>query len=352
MDGLAGYVRSVSNLSQSEINCTNPSLPINVGYFIAEALTAFLAVFGNVFICFVVARNRKLRTATNYLLVSLAVADILVGAIAIPCALLTDVGLPRCSYYLCVLMLCTLLVLTQASIFGMFTIAVERYIAILRPFRYPVLVTPGNAGLAIAATWALAVAIGLVPLMGWRKVRVSDRGCFFNVVIDESYMVYFNFLGCTLLPLLAMFVIYAKIFFEVKRQIRRIAERHVGISAEEKRRRIICRELQTAMSLFIVLFCFTLSWIPIHILHCIRLYCPECDVSTSMMLTMVILSHFNSVINPVIYVFRIKAFWEAFKEVSSCIPYPALFGKYSKSNLTVMITAETFRNRNNALPGL
>eukprot|EP00061_Rhincodon_typus_P006054 g26279.t1 len=315
-------------------NCTNPSSSINVGYFIAEVLMAFLAVFGNVFICFVVARNKKLRTATNYLLVSLAVADILVGAVAIPCALLTDIGLPWCSYYLCVLMLCTLLVLTQASIFGMFTIAVERYIAILRPFRYSVLVTPRNTGLAIAVAWALAVAIGLVPLMGWREAQIAEGGCFFNSVIDESYMVYFNFLGCTLLPLLAMFVIYSKIFFEVKRQIRRIAERHIGISAEEKRRKIICQELQTAMSLFIVLFCFTLSWIPIHILHCIKLYCPHCNVTTSVMLTMVILSHFNSVINPIIYVFRIKSFWEAFKEASSCIPYPALFGKYSNTNLT------------------
>ncbi|XP_041035150.1 adenosine receptor A1-like [Carcharodon carcharias] len=348
--GIINFMASLANLSHSQTNCTGASFHINVRYFIVEVLTAIFAVLGNIFICFAVVRSKKLRTTTNYFLVSLAVADILVGAVAIPCALLSDLGLPQCSYYLCVLMLCTLLVLTQASIFGLFAIAVERYIAILKPFRYQVLVTPRNTSLTIVASWVLAMAIGLVPLMGWRKAPVANEGCLFDKVIDESYMVYFNFIGCTLLPLLAMFVIYAKIFLEVKKQIRRIAERHIGISVEEKRRKIVRKELHTAMSLFIVLFCFALSWIPIHILHCIKLYCPSCNIPTSMMLTMVILSHVNSVINPIIYVFRIKTFWEAFKDVFSCIP--TVLRKHSNLDFIGMTKVESPGSRSNALPGM
>ncbi|XP_051900005.1 adenosine receptor A1-like [Pristis pectinata] len=348
MDVLVGVP---PNLSQSKVNCTNAFQHIRIGYFIVELLTAFFAVLGNIFICFVVVRNRKLRTVTNFFLVSLAVADILVGAVAIPCALLSDLGLPRCSYYLCVLMLCTLLTLTQASIFGLFAIAVERYIAILAPFRYQVLVTPRNTALIIVTSWALAVVIGLVPLMGWRKMPTANESCLFHNVIDESYMVYFNFICCMLLPLLAMFVIYAKIFLEVKKQIRRIAERHINISMEEKRRKIIRKEFQTAISLFIVLFCFTLSWIPLHILNCVKLYCPNCKVPTSLMLTTVILSHVNSVVNPIVYVFRIKTFWDAFLGIFSCIPYAGFIGKYSNSDFTGMIKIEPFRNRSDMLPG-
>ncbi|XP_038642202.1 adenosine receptor A2b-like [Scyliorhinus canicula] len=350
MDVFGSFGNSVANRYHGKANCTSSSFHINVGYFVMEVLTAFFAVLGNIFVCLAVARNRKLRTVNNYFLVSLAVADILVGAVAIPCSLLSYLGLPRRSYSHCILMLCVLLVLTQASIFGLFAVAVERYIAILKPFRYQAWVTPRKAGLTIIASWALAVAIGLVPLMGWRRGPIPCQRCFFDNVIDESYMVYFNFIGCILLPLLVMFVIYAKIFLEVKKQIRRIAARHVGISAEEKRRQVVRKEIQTAMLLLIVLSCFTSCWIPIHILHCVKLYCPSCEIPTSVTLSLILLSHINSVINPIIYVFRMKSFCDAFKDAFSWVP--TVFPKCSRSDFTGMIKAVPWGNKTVPLPGI
>ncbi|XP_055519529.1 adenosine receptor A1-like [Leucoraja erinacea] len=338
------FVDVPSNLSHGKINCTTDFLHIKAGYFFVEVFTAFFAVLGNIFICFVVVRRRKLRTVTNFFLVSLAVADMLVGAIAIPCALLSDLGLPVCRYYLCVLMLCSMLVLTQASIFGLFAVAVERYIAVLAPFRYQQLVTNRSAAMVIFGSWALAVVIGLVPLMGWRKAATPNETCIFYNIIDQTYMVYFNFILCMLLPLLAMFVIYAKIFTEARRQIRRIAERHVNISVEEKRRRVVRKELRTATSLFILLFCFTLSWIPIHILNCIELFCPHYHIPTPLMLATIILSHANSVVNPIVYVFRIRTFWDAFRDLFPCL---GVFSKHFKPDFTGI----PLGNRCDVLPG-
>lgn len=48
--------------------------------------------------------------------VSLAIADILVGLVAIPCAVLTDLGRPHNDLPLCLLMLCILIVLTQVGV--------------------------------------------------------------------------------------------------------------------------------------------------------------------------------------------------------------------------------------------
>lgn len=47
--------------------------------------------------------------------VSLAVADILVGLVGIPCAVLTDLGRPRNNMPLCLVLLCMLMVLTQVG---------------------------------------------------------------------------------------------------------------------------------------------------------------------------------------------------------------------------------------------
>ncbi|XP_036003313.1 adenosine receptor A1-like [Fundulus heteroclitus] len=292
------------------------SLSPNVPYVTAELIIALLSTLGNLLVCAAVALNRKLRTVTNYFLVSLAVADVCVGAIAIPCAILTDAGLPRHNLYLCVLMLSVLIMFTQSSIFSLLAVAVERYVAIFMPFRYRALMTPRNAVLVILATWLLAFLIGLVPLMGWRKTAPAAY-CFFVLVVDMTYMVYFNFFACVLAPLVVMFLIYAQIFAAVKRQARRTgAERRgrAGGGAAASMR----REVKTATSLFLVLFLFTVCWVPLHVINCFLLLCPRCPVPLELLLAAIILSHANSAVNPFLYAYTMTPFRDTFKAIFLC----------------------------------
>ncbi|CAG09178.1 unnamed protein product [Tetraodon nigroviridis] len=247
-------------------------LQLHAPYVAAELLIAFFSTVGNLLVCVAVGFKRELQTATNYFLVSLAVADICVGAIAIPCAILTDVGLPRHSLYPCLLMLCLLIMFTQSSIFSLLAVAVERYVAICMPFRYRLLMTSHNALMVILTTWLLAFLIGLVPLMGWHKTPPDSGYCFFVLLVDMTYMVYFNFFACVLAPLVIMFLIYAKILMEVKQQVRRIVSEQSGRAAARMR-----REVKTARTLFLVLFLFSVCWIPLHILNCLLLLCSPCD---------------------------------------------------------------------------
>ncbi|KAM9704689.1 adenosine A2c receptor [Menidia menidia] len=290
-----------------------PVISPNMPYMAAELIIAFLSTAGNSLVCAAVGLNRKLRTVTNYFLVSLAVADICVGAIAIPCAILTDVGLPRHNLYLCLLMLSVLIMFTQSSIFSLLAVAVERYVAIFMPFRYQVLMTSRNAVLVILATWLLAFLIGLVPLMGWHKTPPDTGYCFFVLVVDMTYMVYFNFFACVLAPLLFMFFIYAKIFVTVKQQVRRIAPERQSRDAASVR-----REMKMATSLFLVVFLFTVCWIPLHVINCFLLLCPHCHVPLELLLTAIILSHANSAVNPFLYAYTMTAFRDTFKAIFLC----------------------------------
>ncbi|XP_018549995.2 adenosine receptor A2b-like, partial [Lates calcarifer] len=291
----------------------------NVAYMAAELVIAFLSTVGNLLVCVAVGLNRKLRTVTNYFLVSLAIADICVGAIAIPCAILTDVGLPRHNLYLCLLMLSVLIMFTQSSIFSLLAVAVERYVAIFMPFRYQVLMTSRNAVLVILATWLLAFLIGLVPLMGWHKTPPDSGYCFFVLVVDMTYMVYFNFFACVLTPLVIMFLIYAQIFIMVKRQVKRIAcEQSCRGERQARATATMRREMKTATSLFLVLFLFTICWIPLHIINCFLLLCPHCPVPLELLLTAIILSHANSAVNPFLYAYTMTAFRDTFKAIFLC----------------------------------
>ncbi|XP_063079968.1 adenosine receptor A2b-like [Engraulis encrasicolus] len=297
-----------------------PKRSLDGPYIAAELFIATVSIAGNILVCLAVKRNKKLQTVTNYFLVSLAMADFFVGALAIPCAILTDLGMPFHNLYLCILMLSVIIMLTHTSIFSLLAVAVERYIAILLPLHYQRLMKPWNARLIILVTWVLAFLTGSIPLMGWHKTPPQSSHCFFTCVINLSYMVYFNFFGCVLVPLVIMFVIYAHIFVTVRRQLRRITalQGATPTTAEMPttatgRVTGLRREMRKATSLFLLLFLFTICWLPLHVVNCFLLLCPRCEVPMPVQLLAILLSHANSAVNPLLYAYRMKAYRQTIK---------------------------------------
>lgn len=103
-------------------------------YIVLELLIAVFSVLGNVLVCWAVCLNSNLQSITNFFVVSLAVADIAVGVLAIPFSIAISTGF--CSnFYGCLFIACFVLVLTQSSIFSLLAIAIDRYIAIKLPLR-------------------------------------------------------------------------------------------------------------------------------------------------------------------------------------------------------------------------
>ncbi|XP_066551850.1 adenosine receptor A2b [Amia ocellicauda] len=297
-------------------------------YIAIELIIAVLAISGNVLVCWAVAINTTLKTATNYFLVSLAVADILVGCLAIPFAITISIGL-QSDFYGCLFLACFVLVLTQSSIFSLLAVAIDRYLAVKIPLRYKELVTGKRAREIIAILWILSFVIGLVPFLGWnlkakwcQENNSTSNGthhcqphCYFESVVEMSYMVYFNFFGCVLLPLLIMLGIYIKIFIVARKQLRQIELKSVN---GESSRRLLQKEINAAKSLSIIVGLFALCWLPVHILNCLTLfYKGELHRPDIVMYLAIILSHANSVVNPIIYAYRIQDFRNTFRKILS-----------------------------------
>lgn len=62
-------------------------------YAMLYSLLILAIVFGNVLVCMAVVRERSLQTTTNYLVVSLAVADLLVASLVMPWAVYLEVSI-------------------------------------------------------------------------------------------------------------------------------------------------------------------------------------------------------------------------------------------------------------------
>lgn len=80
-------------------NCTSPSPdspPQYNFYALLLVLLIFCVVFGNVLVCLAVSRERALQTTTNYLIVSLAVSDLLLATLVMPWGVYLEVN--TCHY--------------------------------------------------------------------------------------------------------------------------------------------------------------------------------------------------------------------------------------------------------------
>lgn len=80
------------------LNETNADQKPQYNYYaMLLTLLIFVIVFGNVLVCMAVSREKALQTTTNYLIVSLAVADLLVATLVMPWVVYLEVGDPAVS---------------------------------------------------------------------------------------------------------------------------------------------------------------------------------------------------------------------------------------------------------------
>lgn len=111
------------------------TINLNNWYAASELIVALISCVGNGAVIAAFCRERRLRKRINYYIVSLAIADFLVGVPGIPCALLESVGQPL-NLYGCLLTLTMIMMLGAISTFCLVAVSVDRYWAILHPLAY------------------------------------------------------------------------------------------------------------------------------------------------------------------------------------------------------------------------
>ncbi|KAI7794628.1 putative adenosine receptor A1-like [Triplophysa rosa] len=288
-------------------------------YTSLELLIAVACCLGNVLVVWAVCLRRTFRQPTFCFVVSLAVADFLVGVVAVPLAVLVD-GWVEIPFHACLAVSCVVLVLTQASVLSLLAIAVDRYLRVSIPLRYKEIATQQRSWIAVGLCWLISCLLGFTPLFGWHNdslesplLNSSYITCTFLAVISLPYMVYFNYLCCILLPLAVMTLLYALVFYSLRKRLRR--EDETPVPGESKLRVFLIKEKRLACSLALVLLLFAACWMPLHLMNCILLSSGPKGVPQIAFYAGILLSHANSAINPVIYALRISKIREAYLEI-------------------------------------
>ncbi|XP_073413378.1 adenosine receptor A3 [Dendrobates tinctorius] len=298
-------------------NATTYLDPYSQAYIAIETVIGISAVLGNILVIWAVKVNRSLQNTTFFFIVSLAFADLAVGILVMPLAIVISLG-KEFHFYSCLFMCCLMIILTNASILSLLAISIDRYLRVKIPTRYKSVITLRRIYVSICCVWIVSLIVGLVPMFGWNnrsKLRDEEKNylkCEFERVMRMDYMVYFNIFGWVFLPLLIMVGLYIEIFYLIRKHLAK------GTSNAKGKGMFYGKEYKTAKSLSIVLLLFLLSWMPLSIINCLILFSPsikQSSVFQPAIFFAILLSHANSAMNPIIYAFQIKKFKDSYIQI-------------------------------------
>ncbi|KAK2109649.1 hypothetical protein P7K49_009395 [Saguinus oedipus] len=217
---------------------------VGVGVFLAAFI--LMAVAGNLLVILSVACNRHLQTVTNYFIVNLAVADLLLSATVLPFSATMEVlgfwafGRAFCDVWAAVDVLCC-----TASILSLCTISVDRYVGVRHSLKYPAIMTERKAAAILALLWVVALVVSVGPLLGWKEpVPPDERFC--GITEEAGYAV-FSSVCSFYLPMAVIVVMYCRVYVVARSTTRSLeagVKRERG-KASEVVLRIHCRGAAT-----------------------------------------------------------------------------------------------------------
>ncbi|XP_012553582.2 beta-2 adrenergic receptor [Hydra vulgaris] len=299
-----------------------------------------VATFGNivVFICYY--KFRTLQTVTNVFILSLSASDLLVALFSIPLSFLLFVfnKYEKNLYYV------GDMIPSILSIYSLALVAVNRALAITKPYFHEKMVTKKSATFSVVGTWSMMLSYSLIGMN-------SDKKSFTLSVVLATYVI----------PVVIMILSYTAMGFVAKRHAKELkkldktitrfrtdqaslikekpassleveffkvvatksdsisisssinskANQHL-INSNTKLRHLK-REFKAALTLSLILSCFIITWTPFMSLNMVHL--ANIKVSQILVKYFKILHYANSAFNPVLYVVLNQKWRKAFAKI-------------------------------------
>ena len=154
-------------------------------------LLSILTAAGNGFVVFLVIKNRRLHSSSNWFVLSLAVADFGVGITVYPAGYFCHNSGP-CNSRVYVALFWFLL---HSSVTNLCALTWDRYIAIVHPFKYIASMTARHPGRVILIAWLTALGISLSLLAG---IYVTESKTIQKIIRVISVSA-FDMISCALL---------------------------------------------------------------------------------------------------------------------------------------------------------
>lgn len=304
---------STENFDSADVDCPEEEPYTSQKRFVRTSLytvAMVLSLFGNVIIICIVRKNRRMRNLTHYLIVNMAVADLLITVLHMPYRL--QIQLTN-SHGLVVggltgKLICKLVGYSQdvsiaTSVFTLMGISVDRFMAVVFPLKRATL--SHKARYVLAPIWITSIVV-CSPLLYVNKMEEyeGEFHCYEEwapLLGSETagrYYTVIQFALFYIVPLIAVAVLYSCIALKVW-------NRHVPGRRHLPRARFYSVARRKLLRMLIIVVClFAACWLPYHVVFLLEFFSEKylhCLIPETIMFYCLFAGHSNSAINPCIY---------------------------------------------------
>ena len=292
--------------SKNENNCFLP-MAHGIALITINAIVCVFGSLGNFLVCLAIATNPHLRRASNYLLFSLAIADLIVTLVCEP-LFIGDI-IQRTFLYDCKADLYYRLSILSyiscaSSVLHMAAISVDRFLAVAFPLRHKNFMENWGLKVMLIVSWSIPVFKGIlvhvlwhvIPLLSYRASQYLLSGTFF---VSFFLILFFYFL-------IVVFLLRYK-----RKREQLCAARNVSV-------RLTSRiEVRVTCTLAIAIGIFTACWAPGFAVSIFARMDKKLFIRPKTPLGMWIatLALSNSAMNFLIYSAKIQGFKEAYVNI-------------------------------------
>ncbi|XP_031557065.1 alpha-1A adrenergic receptor-like [Actinia tenebrosa] len=348
-----------TSLEYNDVRCEVHPTAKNLALAVILSLICTMTFVGNAGIILTVATFRSLHSVTYFLLVSLALADILVSMFSMPFRIHQTL---RNGQWCLNLSACAFWIWTDsfaccASITNLAAIGVERFLAIKAPLRYRSLMDQKTGLKLMGFIWLYALIWASLGNLNWSNPHLdvfnTNRGCgkydplYYTVVATLAFF----------LPLAVVIVAYTYLtrvaLFHARALQNLVSPEYSrmrgGSSVQSDRTLRLIREIKATKMMAVVVGAFFICWFPFFVVLLKNLWSPSPPVHPVLaefirVLVVIILPNLNSALNPLIYMKFTRELRKAFLRLVNQLFHPFCCAKHhrrkqeceEKGNSTIM----------------
>lgn len=281
-------------------------------YWVLVVSFGITTVCGNTVVIYLVLTRRTLHVSANWFIVSLSLADLLVGLVVLPTYIIHTFWAELNFYAL----LKFYNLILYVSVGNLCVMTGDRYLAITRPLKYGSLMTRSKVLVMILAAWIIPTGISLVSLLWQTSGTNKERNTVQRVYVGMTVVCF------EIIPCFMMLLVYSHLYFITRAHTRRIAaqesvkERYNGSNFTNTRRQRN-RERSNLKVFASVALLFVFCWL----LSAYRGFCDVfslCSVSIEFVQVSRILIFLNSAVNVIVYSLLKKDIRAEFKRFLRC----------------------------------
>uniref|UniRef100_A0A3B1KCZ8 Trace amine-associated receptor 1 n=1 Tax=Astyanax mexicanus TaxID=7994 RepID=A0A3B1KCZ8_ASTMX len=281
-------------------------LVLRVPLYLFFGSVVILTVFGNIFVIVTIAHFKQLHMPTNFLVLSLAVTDLLLGALYMPPCMVQS--LETCWYLgtvFCKIHSSVAIMLCTASIINLSFISIDRYYAVL---------------IMIVICWSVSAAVGFGIIFLELNILGIEEFYYENVACEGGCVLFQSAASSTsssvisfYIPGVVMLCIYMKIFRVAQKQAKSIQDSKCKSNIKS----VLSKEEKKATkTLAVVLGVFLSLWTPFFIANVMNPFIGYA-VPPVLIDMLAWIGLMNSTCNPIVYAFFYKWFRKAFRIIIS-----------------------------------